>query len=138
MKRWKEDIHGIGGLDYVIFKSVPMRESKYGDVIDFNPGLMEKMVAEAVIRERVPIRGLEVGFLRKTLALSLERFAKELNLTAAAVRKWELKETERLHLVNEVAVRSFVAEQLGIEMSGKFSELIATKQFPNELVLKAS
>jgi transcriptional regulator with XRE-family HTH domain len=81
---------------------------------------------------------LEVSFLRKTLALSLDRFAKSLNLTAAAVRKWELKETERLHPINEAMVRSFFAEQLGIEMSGKFSELTRTVDAPKELVLKAS
>jgi DNA-binding transcriptional regulator YiaG len=138
MKRWKENIKGIGGLDYIIFKNVPMRESKYGDIIDFNPGLMEKMAAEAIIRSRVPIRGLEVNFLRKTLALSLDRLAKDLNLTAAAVRKWEVKETERLHPINEAAVRALFAEKLSVDMPGKFSELIGTEEGPNELILKAS
>ena len=138
MKRWKEDIKGIGGLEYIIFKNVPMRESKYGDIIDFNGGLMEKMAAEAIIQGRIPLRGLEVNFLRKTLGLSLDRLAKDLNLTAAAVRKWELKETERLHLINEAAVRSLFAEKLGIALSGKFSELIGIEKSPNEVVLKAS
>lgn len=138
MKRWKEDIRGFGGLDYVIFKNVPMRESKYGNVIDFNPGLMEKIVAEAIIGSRVPIRGLEVNFLRKTLAFSLDRLAKELNITAAAVRKWEMKRTERLHPINEAAVRALFAEKFGVEMPGKFSALIGTEESPDKLVLKAS
>jgi DNA-binding transcriptional regulator YiaG len=136
MKHWKEDVRGIGGLDYIVFKGVPMRESKFGDVIDFNPGLLEKIAAEAVISHRVPLRGLEVRFLRKTSGLTLDAFAKSLDLTAAAVRKWELKEKERLHPINEAAVRAFFAEKLGVEFPGKLSELVGRDK-AGELVLKA-
>jgi transcriptional regulator with XRE-family HTH domain len=137
LKRRKKDIRGFRGLEYVVFKGVPIRESKLGDVIDLNPELMEKMVAEAVIQVRVPIRGLEVTFLRKTLAFSLDKFAKELGLTAAVVRKWELNENERLHPMNEAVVRAFFGECLNIELSGKLSQLVANTWAPDELVIEA-
>ena len=137
MKSWKKDLRGIGGLDYVVFKGVPMRESKFGDVVDFNLELMEKMAAEAIIAAQVPIRGLEVRFLRKTLGLSLDSFAKCLSLTAAAVRKWELKEKERLHPINEAVVRALFAEKLDLEISAKFSQLVASAKTPKSLLIQA-
>lgn len=138
MKRWKQDVKGIGGLDYIIFKNVPMRESKWGDVIDFNPGVMEKLAAQAIIEQRVPIRGREVKFLRKCLGLSLEKFATEIDLNPSTVFKWEHKADERLHSLNEVSVRSFFAEKLSIDMPGKYSELIGTEELPDKIILKAS
>ena len=138
MKRWKQEIRGFGGLDYVVFKNVPMRDSKWGEVIDLNPELMEKSVAEALISKRVPLRGLEVKFLRKTLGLSLEKFANALNISDSTVFKWEAKPRVRLHSINEAVVRAFFAEQLEVTLPGKLSVLIGTDRAPNELVLKAS
>lgn len=138
MKRWKEDLHGLGGLDYIVFKNVPMRESKWGDVIELNAGIMEKLAAEAIISMRIPLRGREIKFLRKTLGLTLEKFANAIDISDSTVFKWEAKPNERLHQINEVAVRSFFAEELGVKMQGKFSKLVGTKDSPSELVLKAS
>lgn len=138
MKRWKEDVKGLGGLDYIIFKNVPMRESKWGDVIEMDAGLMEKLAADAVISKRIPLRGREVKFLRKALGLTFEKFATAIDISDSTVFKWEAKPDERLHQINEAAVRSFFAEQFGVEMPGKFSELIGTEESPDELVLKAS
>lgn len=138
MKRWKEDLRGLGGLDYILFKNVPMRESKWGDVIELNAGIMEKLAAEAIISQRIPFRGREVKFLRKTLGLTLEKFANAIDISDSTVFKWEAKPDERLHQINEAAVRSFFAEQLGVEIPGKFSKLIGTKESPSKLVLKAS
>ena len=138
MKRWKENLHGFGGLDYIIFKNLPMRKSKWGDVIDLNPIVMERLVAEAVIIQRIPLRGREVRFLRKTLGLTLEKFANAINISDSTVFKWEAKLDERLHSLNEAAVRSFFAEQFGVKMPGKFSELIGTDDHPDKIVLKAS
>ncbi len=47
MKRWKEDLKSLVGLDYILFKNVPMRPSEHGPVIE----------------HRIPIRGKEVKFL---------------------------------------------------------------------------
>ena len=138
MKRWKEDLKGLMGLDYILFKNVPMRQSEYGPVIDLEPGVLEKLAAQAVIEQRIPIRGKEVKFLRKTLGLSMEKFATKLELTSGAVFKWERNPEERLHSINEIVVRAFVAEILGVEISGKYSALLGKSEQPEELILKAS
>lgn len=126
MKRWTENINYLVPLDYIIFTNVPMRESKYGDVIDLTGEVLselEVLAAKAVILSHVPLRGREVKFLRKVLGLSLERFASHLGLTSGTVFRWEKDEKERIALVNEIAVKLFVAEQFGVEVSNKFSEL---------------
>ena len=137
MRRWKQDVQGIGGLDYIIFKNVPMRESKWGDVIELKESILEKVAAEALITHRIPLRGQEVRFLRKSLGLTYGKFAAELSISPSTVCKWEQKPDERLHIFNETALRSFFAEKLGIEISGKFSQLIAFPTRPDKLVLKA-
>lgn len=53
MKRWTEDIIGIGNLDYIIFKKVLMRESKWGPVIELNEKIMEELAARAIIEFRL-------------------------------------------------------------------------------------
>jgi DNA-binding transcriptional regulator YiaG len=138
MRRWKQDIHGIGGLDYVLFLNVPMRESKWGDVIDLNPEIMEKIAAEALIKRRIPLRGLEVKFLRKSLGLTFEKFASELGVSASTVCKWEQKSKERLNIFNETTLRAFFAEHLSVEIPGKLSELRGIAESPEQLILKAS
>jgi DNA-binding transcriptional regulator YiaG len=138
MRRWKEDVRGIGGLDYIVFQNVPMRESKWGDVVELKESIMEKVAAEALIIQRFPLRGREVKFLRKALGLTYEKFATELGVSPSTVCKWEQKPDERLHIFNEAALRAFFAEKLGIEISGKLSQLIASPTRPDELVLKAS
>lgn len=122
------ELKGIGGLDYIEFQNVPMKDSEFGEVIDCDYGILEKIAAKAIISERIPIRGREVAFLRKVLGLSRERFAARLDLTSGALVKWEKAMDERLHPVNEAAVRAFVAEQLGVEISGRFSELVGKDQ----------
>ena len=136
-KRWKESLHGIGGLSYILFKNIPMRESKFGPVIEINEAILEDLAARALIEYRVPLRGLEVKFLRKVLQLSMDAFSEKLGLTAGAVFKWEQKSEEKLHPINEIAVRAFVADSLGIEISGKFSEMVSHEKTPKEIVLKA-
>ncbi len=60
-----------------------------------------------------------------------------MHLSAATVMKWERAEADRLHPVNEVAVRTFVAERLGLRVEGLFSQLVGG-QTPEILELKAS
>jgi DNA-binding transcriptional regulator YiaG len=136
--RWKEDLKGLVGLSYIIFKNVPMRKSEHGPIIDLEPGVLEKLAAHAIIKNRIGFHGKEVKFLRKALGLSLEKFANKLGITSGAVFKWEQKPNERLHPMNEVAVRAFVAEQLGIELSGQYSKLLGSDTEPKELILQAS
>jgi DNA-binding XRE family transcriptional regulator len=136
MKKWKENLEGLVPLEYIRFLNVPLKESEHGPVIDLPPHFLDMLAAKAVIKERIPLRGKEVKFLRKTLGLSLEKFANQLGLTSGAVFRWEQNTEERLLPINEIAVRTFVAEKLGVELTGKFSELLGTKE--QELFLSAS
>ena len=136
MKKWKENISGLVSLEYIHFINVPMKDSKHGPVIDLMPDKLEKLAAIAVIKNRIPLRGKETKFLRKALGLSLERFANKLGLTSGSVFHWEKAEQERLTPINEAAVRTLLAEELGIEIPGKFSLLLGVKF--HELKVKAS
>lgn len=124
------------GLEYVWLVGVPTKKSKFGEVIDADLAEIEHIVAAEIIKQGIPIRGREVMFLRKCLGLSLEKFAKALDLTAPAVLKWEKAEKKRLHPINEVAVRSFLAEKLKLKLSGHFSSLVGEAETPAHLNLK--
>lgn len=136
MKKWKEDTNSITPFDYILFKKVPMRETVHGIVIDCDPGALEYLAAEAILRERIPLRGKEVQFLRKVAGLSMEKFANKLGLTSGTVFHWEKNSEERLLVVNEIAVKSLIADLLDIEISGKLSDLIGDKI--KSIVLKAA
>jgi hypothetical protein len=136
-KRWKGELKNATPLEYIVFKNVPMRSSDHGDVVDLDVEVLELLAAKAVVETRVPLRGVEVKFLRKVLGLSLEKFAGPMGLSAATVMKWERQELGRLHAVNEVAVRTYVAERLGLHVDGLFSTLLGDRT-PKILELKAS
>ena len=127
MKKWKENLDGLVGLEYIHFLNVPMKDSQHGPVIDLAPNVLEMLAAKAVIVHRIPLRGKEVKFLRKAIGLSLEKFANKLGLTSGSIFHWEKAENERLTPINEVAVRSLIAEELGVQISGKFSDLLGEK-----------
>ncbi len=136
-KKWKGELKDATPLEYIVFKNVPMRSSKHGDIVDLDLEVLERLAAQAVVEQLVPLRGKEVRFLRKVMGLSLEKFAGPLDLSAATVMKWERAELDRLHLVNEVTVRSFVAERLGLHITDAFSKLVSGHT-PELLELKAS
>ena len=118
------------GLDYV-YLVVPISKTKSGEeFIDLPMGVIDKGIAAAIIEDRVPIRGLEVAFLRKALGLSLKDWAGQFGLSAAGVLKWERAKSKRLAPVNEAAVRAYCAEHLGVEVAGTWSELVAENETP--------
>jgi DNA-binding transcriptional regulator YiaG len=127
MKRRFQEFTGLVPLEYVRFINVPVKKTKSGDVIALPPHVLEELAAKAVIKERIPLRGREVRFLRKTLGLSLEKFAAKLGLSAGTVLHWERAEDSQLSSMNEAGVRAFVAEELGVELEGKLSALIGGK-----------
>ena len=109
------------GMEYLIAKNVPMYKTKWGEVVDLDPKGMERIAAKAIIEKNYPIRGKEVHLFRSALDLSLERFARELDLSAAGVLKWERNTEGRLSLPNEIAVRLYVAEKLKVPLELKWS-----------------
>ena len=126
----------ICGLDYVYLKDAPVRQTAHGEVLDADVSLIERDIAGEIVRQGVPIRGAEVQFLRKSLALSMERFGNLLGLSAPAILKWERARAKRLAPINEVAVRALMAEQLGIELKGSFTILKGNSETPVRLILK--
>lgn len=66
-----------------------MRRSRDGGVVDLNEGVLEKKIAAALIEWRLPLRGAELAFLRKTLGLSLNQFARKPELTVSSIFQWE-------------------------------------------------
>lgn len=138
MKRWKEDIVGIGRLDYFVFKDVPMRESEWGPVIEMRQQIMEMLALRALVIHRIPIRGTEVRFIRGALRLTIQEFAAKLHLTHGAIQAWEKAEKARLLPMNEIALRALVAEELKINIVGHFSELLGVASTPKRIELLAS
>lgn len=131
-------LKGISGLYYVEIFHVPVRVSKdktIGEVITANLGDLEKLVARELILQAVPLQGREVQFLRKALGMSMEKFAVHLGLTAASILKWERATDKRLALVNEFAVRGFVAERLKLGSHVKFSDLSDNSETPRKLAI---
>lgn len=123
-RRWREDCEGLLGLRGVQFKRIPMRRSKQGPVVDLKPLVLERLAARAVLTSQGPIRGAEVRVLRIALDLSFEKFARMLGLTSGAVFRWERAQDDRLSPVNEVAIRLACAEEFGIDLPARFSQLI--------------
>ena len=135
----KRTVHyTVCGLDYVYLKDVPVRETSHSEALDVELFLIEREIAREIVRQGVPIRGAEVQFFRKSLALSLEKFGRLLGLSAPAILKWERARTKRLAPVNEVAVRALMAEHLGIEMKGRFTVLRGSSATPIKLMLRVA
>lgn len=131
-------LHGIGGLDYIEIRHVPVKTSTdktIGDIITVGMGELERFAASEIIRQALPLRGKEVLFLRKTLGLSMEKFAVSLGLTAASILKWERASSKRLALINEFAVRGFVAERLKLNTPVMFSDLTEMTSSPAKVIV---
>ena len=133
--RLKTIQYRMSGLDY-IYVQVPVKKNDGEEYIDMPMGLIEKAIARKLIEARIPIRGMEVVFLRKTLGLYLKEWASEFGLTASGVLKWEKQPNVRLSKVNEAAVRSYVAEKLRIPINGAWSKLVAKEATPKKLSLQ--
>ncbi len=123
-RNWIEDLNSWQGFSYLRLKGVPMKRSKEGGVIDFDLHKLEKLIAVEILRGHVPIRGKELKLLRSVVRLSLNKFAGRLEISYGAIYHWEKAERRRLSRINEIAVRLLCAEELGVELEGRFSELI--------------
>jgi DNA-binding transcriptional regulator YiaG len=132
----KKTIHyKLCGLDYVYLENVPVRQTKHGEVLDADLAVIEAEIAKEIVLQGIPIKGAEVRFLRKSLGLSMERFATPLGLSAPAILKWEREPQKRLHPTNEVAVRALMAERLNISVEGKFTVLKGKIVSPQRLTI---
>lgn len=130
-------VKGVGNLNYPEVHGVPMLiDDEYGESIHAQVlGEVEHQVAAEIISRKLPIRGAEIIFLRKSLGLSRLEFAKGLSLSDVAVLKWERTADKRLAPINEVAVRAYFAQRFKIKLAGTFDALIGDESTPKKLVI---
>jgi DNA-binding transcriptional regulator YiaG len=133
-------LKGVGNLDYPEVHGVPMIEDDmHGEGIHAQVlGEVEQLVASEIIAQRLPLRGAEVAFLRKSLGLSRLEFAKGLGLSDVAVLKWERDPKKRLALINEVAVRAYFAPKFKVKLAGAIDDLVGIESAPKKLVIQYS
>lgn len=127
-KFWVEDLISWDGFSYLRLKGVPMKRSKSGGVIDFEQRRLEKLVAAAILKNQVPIRGKELQLLRRVTGLSLEKFGRRLGISYGTIYHWEKTPRKRLTPINEIAVRLLCAEEMGFDLTGRFSTLIGDER----------
>src|SRR5690348_8192776 len=96
------------GLEYVTVKLPVTRSSKeHGDLVHAKSiQAAEIAVAREIITRTIPLRGVEIQYLRKALGQPLRKFSSLLGISHTAVAKWEKQPKKRLDPVNEVAVRT--------------------------------
>ena len=129
------------GLKYVTIKLPVARVSQEQGTLVHSKSIQaaEYAVAREIICRTIPIRGIEIQFLRKTLGQSLRDFSTMLGISHTALAKWEKKVKKRLDPVNEVAVRTLCAQLLNLELRGWFQELLGTgKAQPIEFIAPAA
>jgi len=111
----KKTIHyTLCGLEYVYIVNAPIGIEAGEEYIDIPPEQIDRMIADAIIRQGVPLRGREVLFLRKALKMNRNQWAEKLDVTASGILRWEQGGDKRLSRINEVAIRILCAEELGI------------------------
>lgn len=132
-------MENFAGLEWLTVIGAPAKKTRFG--VGVEADLLKKIeekVAAFIVEKRVPIRGVEVEFLRKTLGYSLGRMGAELGYSSAGILKWERTKNKRLDKVNEIAVRTWAAEQLKLEISGRFSKLIGASNEQEHVTIKAA
>jgi len=95
------------------------------------------MIAVEIIRQKVPLRGKEVLFLRKALKMNRNRWAEKLGMTASGILRWEQGGEKRLSKINEAAIRMLCAEELQIPLEARWSELATDEESPDRLEVAA-
>lgn len=123
-------------LPYLSIENVPVSSSPHGDIVEADLSELENLAAQAIIKARVPLRGKEIKVFRKLLGYSFEKFASEIGLTSGSIFKWERDLEERLHPINEIAVRAYLAEKFDVDIPGKYSELLGNQKKAAPLVVK--
>ncbi len=125
----------ICGLSYV-YVDVPVGKDQHGtEYIDVPVEVLEKAIAAALIEAKVPLRGREVMFLRKALAMNRNDWAKLLDVTASAILSWEKDKDKRLSRINEIAIRALCSEKLGVHLRGNLADLMSVDSYPEVLLV---
>lgn len=107
------------------------------EIIDLPPEEIDRLLATEIIRQKVPLRGKEVLFLRKALKMNRNRWAENLRVTASGILRWEETGEKRMSKINEAAIRMLCAEELGIKLESKWSKLATEEELPERLEVAA-
>ena len=121
--------YGLCGLEYVFLVNAPVvtigKGNEKEEFVDLPPQEIDRMIAVEIIRQKVPLRGKEVLFLRKALKMNRNRWAEKLGVTASGIFRWEDASDKRMSRINEAAIRMLCAEELHIRLEPKWSKLTA-------------
>lgn len=92
-------------------------------VIDINLNALQLWVFNELIHKKSPLTGKEMRFMRKFMHLTTESFGKRLDVSHAAVVKWE-KEQAKLSSVQEIYIRMVFSELLkNMEINAIFKDI---------------
>lgn len=139
MKYVKET--GYYGMEYVTaYLRVSSVHPEHGPLIHAQTFIqVDQQVCAELIKQGVPIRGIELRFMRKTLGLSYRELGNMLELSHSAVAKWEKeKKKQRLEPINEAALRSLFAQLMKISIPGWFDSLKGTGKPPRKIEVRAA
>ena len=95
---------------------VPVQDSPHGEFIACDYKKVEEEVLRTIIKGNFPITGLEAKFIRHYFGMNMRDFGEIFGMTNAAICKWEKKKTP-LDLTNQIAIRAFTCEKLGLKTS---------------------
>lgn len=115
----------FAGLTYLTITNVPLKETEFGEVINLKPMLLEKLVAVALIENKVPIRGAEFRVMKSALGLSNEAIADKLGISRNTVLKWGKEVDSRLPAPYEMLFRVLTAELFKIRLNATIKDLRA-------------
>lgn len=134
----KDNQFTLCGLEYVQLIDLPIGIDGEVEYFDILPDQIDRMIAYEIIYQGVPIRGREVLFLRKTLKMNRNQWATKLGITASGILRWEQFGDRRLSRINEAAIRMVCAEELEIELEGKWSSVVTQTEVPTKLEVTAN
>ena len=115
----------FAGLTYVTVLNIPVKSSALGDVIDAGPRELERLVAIALIEQKIPITGAEFRVFKSALDMSNEEIGEKLGVSRNTVLKWGKELEKRLPPSYEMLVRLLVAGVLGVSISATIEDLKA-------------
>ena len=117
------NMKNFGGLTYITVVNIPVRKSEFGDVIDMKPHEIESLVAAAIIKHSVPIRGAEFRIIKSAINLSNEAIGELIGVSRNTVLKWGKNIEDRIPLSSEMLLRLMVAEKLGFKIDLRIEKL---------------
>jgi DNA-binding transcriptional regulator YiaG len=126
----------IVGLEYLKVKDLPVLDIQWKGFLSFNWQKIKMIGVKKILEQNIPFRGKEVNFIRTTLGLTLRELARKTGCTAPTILNWEKQKNVRLALPNEVTLRLFFAQLLGVVLSTKLEALYPENMNPPTIYIE--